>query len=432
MVKRTGRRIAVPSVSGSDPSTAPGLSGRTEPVARAGRSAAVRSAWLAFWMTVLTSAAPCRVPEDEAKQPSRQDTVPGPVAWLEKINLTGVLNAEGRWQQHVGAPASRSGAGSALYLRQFSLGIGARLLQGASAMVVLNSEWIGDDQMGGDGNIALDEIHFDMEGVAHVLVGRQTQPFGQFESDLVTDPMTQSAYETKQVGVTLGVNGPWAGEASFTIYKGTPQMDQLLQSGLFDTAGIRRRPMTPRHVDSFIASSQASPWTDHLTVFGAWLSEPGHGSRNTSVDAGFTFVPPLVSGLTVNVEAVRALSREVYAGLHRPCREGVLSASVSYAFVVKKRQVSGRRNYQARRSSQSSHPIVATARVESFDDDGLAAAAGSWSVKSRSGIGIRYAFRNDGRVLAFVQTEVRRTCRRGVETGHDRGLEAYVRVGMDF
>jgi hypothetical protein len=381
---------------------------------------------------VLASAAAGRTQDTAAAQSNPPTAASGPISWLEKINLSGILNAEGRWLQHGGVAGGNTSATSDLYIRQFSLGIEARLLQGTSATVVLNSEWIGDDLNKGDGNVAIDEIHFDMESALRVAVGRQTQPFGQFESDLITDPMTQNAYETKQVGATLGAKGPWAGDVSLTVYKGTEQMDQLFQSGLFDTAKVRRRSMTVRDVGSYIGSAQMSPWANHLMVFGAWLSEPGCGRRNASVDGGFNFIPPRLSGLTVNMEYVRALSRELYAGRERRHREGVLSASASYAFVLKERLVSGRRNYFGRRSSRSAHPVVASVRYEAFDDDGLAAASGSWSVKNRSSIGARYAFRNDGSVLAFVQAELGRTCLRGSGLAHNQDIEAYVRVGMDF
>lgn len=393
---------------------------------------AMRSIVLACLFMIPASVAFGQEPEAGAPQPNPPATASGPVSWLEKINLSGILNVEGRWQQHGGVSSEYSRATSDLYIRQFSLGIEARLLQGTSATVVLNSEWIGDDLNKGDSKVSIDEIHFDMESRLRVVVGRQTQPFGQFASDLVTDPMTQDAYETKDVGATLGLKGPWTGDVSVTIYKGAAQMDQLFQSVLFDTAKIRRQSMAPRNVDSYIGSAQMSPWANHLTIFVAWLSEPGHGTRNTSADAGFSFVPPRLSGLAVNLEYIGALSRELYACQERRHRESVVSASASYAFVIKERQVLGRRNYLGRRSSRSAHPVVASVRYESFDDDGLAAAAGSWSLKSRSSIGSRYAFRNDGRVLAFVQTELRLSCLRGRGAAHDRNAEAYIRIGMDF
>jgi hypothetical protein len=381
---------------------------------------------------MLAASAAAREPGAGAQEAKPSTAASGPISWLEKINLSGILNGEGRWSRHGGVSSGDSEATSDLYIRQFSLGIEARLLQGTSATVVLNSEWIGDDLNKGDGKVELDEIHFDIESTMRVAVGRQTQPFGQFASDLVTDPMTQDAYEVKRVGATLGIKGRGTGDVSATVYKGTEQMDQLFQSDLFDTAKVRRQSIAPRTVDSFIGSAQMSPWVNHLTVFGAWLSEPGNGKRNTSADGGFSFVPPGIPGLTVNLEYIHALSRELYAGQEGRHRESVFSASASYAFVVRELQVLGRRNYLGRRSSRSAHPVVASVRYESFDDDGLADASGSWSVKSRVSIGSRYAFRNDGSVLAFVQAELRHSRLRGPDTARDQNLEAYIRVGMDF
>jgi hypothetical protein len=38
----------------------------------------------------------------------------------------------------------------------------------------------------------------------YLVVGQRTQPFGAFFAHFVTDPMSQDAYEVKQVGATVG------------------------------------------------------------------------------------------------------------------------------------------------------------------------------------------------------------------------------------
>lgn len=368
-----------------------------------------------------------------AVEPSEGQSAPSnPLNWLDKISISGILDAESRWMRFRDAPARAAGSVSDLYLRQFNLGVETRLLQGASAIVVLNSEWIGDDLNQGDDRISLDEVHCDLEGIPYFVLGKRTQPFGQFECDLATDPITQDAYETNCVGASVGVRGAGELDISATVYKGTEQMEQLFQSGFFDTTKVRRAASSVEHIGSFVVSALASPWPGRLTVFGAFLSEPGSDRRNASIDAGLSLVPPRLANLTIDFEYAGAVSRELYAGLGKRHRESALSAAASYAFVVKDRLLRGRRTYLSRRSSHSAHPAVVSLRYELFDDDGLASALHSWSLKSRASVGGRYAFRNDGSVLAYLQFEWRESDYRVAGSAHGRQDEAYLRVGVDF
>jgi len=119
--------------------------------------------------------------------------------WLSKVKISGTLDCDFRWMNYNSIYKIYSATTSDLYLRLFDLGIEAPLLDWATATAVLNSEWIGDYLNQGDEKIAADEVHFDLQDADfpfYLIFGKRTQPFGLFENYLITDPLTQDAYET--------------------------------------------------------------------------------------------------------------------------------------------------------------------------------------------------------------------------------------------
>ncbi len=192
--------------------------------------------------------------------------------WINRINLSGTLQGEARWMKYPGASYPESKSTSDLYLRIFELGIETNFLDWASGIAVLNSEWIGDYLNMGDEKLTVDEVHGDLRRDSlpfYLVFGKRTQPFGVFENHLVTDPMTQDAYETKKVGATVGVTGGMGLDVSVTLYKGDEQMGHLFQSGLFDTTVIIRNADPVRNVESYIGAVSLAPVNQLITMFGA-------------------------------------------------------------------------------------------------------------------------------------------------------------------
>ena len=120
------------------------------------------------------------------------------------------------------------------------------------------------------------------------VLGFRTQPFGAFFPRLVTDPVTQDAYEVKKVGATLGWKpGPWDLDLSATAYRGEEQMAHLFVSGLFDSASVVRSTdaglrAEADDVGSWILAATLSPLKD-LVAGAAFVSEPGDGRRNQTL-----------------------------------------------------------------------------------------------------------------------------------------------------
>jgi hypothetical protein len=235
----------------------------------------------------------------------------------------------------------------------------------------------------------------------HGVVGKRTQPFGAFFSHLVTDPMSQDAYEVKQVGATLGFKhrgadrANWGKDFSLTLYRGEDQLNHFFDSGLFDASAVVRSTSAglrqeTKQVSSFIFASSLSPFKD-LTLGTAYLSEPGDSRRNQTgaIWAGYT-----TGRLSMEAEFFTALSRERYVlestseRFREPFKEKMLVVGFAY------------------------RPIKAlelATRYGHLWDDGLADRAKCWSVRNRLSVGAGYTVYERGDIGVQILGEYRFT-----------------------
>jgi hypothetical protein len=369
---------------------------------------------------------------------STAEGAPDTLRWFDMIRLSGSLAGEGRWRK-MGDGASRGAVPTSdLYLRIVEIGIETAFADWASAIVVVNSEYIGDPLHGEDGTVVIDEAHMDISVPRlpfYFVLGKRTQPFGLFETHFITDPLTQDAYETKAVGLTAGLRAPLSTDLSLTFYKGRVQSDHLSGSGLFDPDAAPAPAPTDTRADSWIVSGITTPVRDIWNVFAAYSNEPGTGRRMTTLCLGSNLVVPGLRNLQIDAEYMRALGREDVSGLERTFRERAFSVTASYQLVVRPRTLRGGRNYRARKSRRMSHPAELALRFEAFDDGSRAASLGSWSVRNRYGLGGRYAFFEKDGFLAALEIEVRKQTVRvspAFAGAAPAGHEAYLRLGLDF
>ena len=336
------------------------------------------------------------------------------VSWPGKITLEGAVAGEYRWMEHRDITVKDSDSTSDLYLRSVELSLEATIADWINAAITVNSEWIGDDVNQGDEKLNIDEtiITFQKEEMpVYLIMGKRALPFGVFENHLVTDPMTQDAYETKMVGLTLGYNMEFMNlDVSATVYKGEEMMTHLFESGLFSDT-VNRSGEEADELGSFILSASAMPIENSLTVFGAYTSETGQDSRNDSVNIGVNLVPCFLKHLRIDAEYMRAIKREQYTGMNKEFKEGVYSVTAAYEFVLRKMEVLGGKLFAERKAHIVSQPLELAVRYEHFDDDSLAESTSTWSVKDRYSIGARYSFYNDetAGLNAFLAAEHRRT-----------------------
>jgi len=366
--------------------------------------------------------------KEEVKKEGEKVTGEGSSAtkWSERVSIEGTVAGEYRWMKHRDVTAKDSDSTSDLYLRTVELSLEAELAGWITAAITVNYEWIGDNVNRGDEKLTVDEaaITLRKEGVPlYLIAGKRTQPFGVFESHLVTDPVTQDAYETKRTGVTLGYQRPFMDlDASVTVYKGEEMMTHLFESGLFDADNISRvSDPAGDDVGSYILNISITPIAEHLSLSAAYLSEIGTGKRNNSLSLSATYNCLFIEGLSIDAEYITALQREKYRDaatvLTDNYKESVLSLGAAY---------------------RVTEPVEVALRYEHFDDDGLAKETGTWSVEDRYSIGGTYTFyeKEDLCVSSYLALEYRKTDYRLSEavkaSMDDNNSELYMRLGMEF
>ena len=359
--------------------------------------------------------------------------------WTKRIKLSGLLEGEYRWKKYRDISDKNSDSTSDLYLRRLELGLEAEITDWIKANMTLNSEWIGDSVNNGDEKITVDEATITLQkenSPLYFVMGKRPQPFGVFENHLITDPMTQDAYETKKAGLTAGYTGPLGLDVSATVYKGEEQMDHLVASGLFE---VTRDGAAGDDVGSYILSASISPVEDHLKFFAGYLSEPGRGSRNSTGSLGVSAGIPGLKELRLDAEYMKALKRERYSGFNETFKEGVFSVTASYDFNKRERHEEiGGAKFKDILAHILDEPLEFALRFERFDDDGLAEKTSSWSAKNRYSAGARYSFYNDEEkgVNAFVGTEYRYTTYRLhsslTNTRADNNKEFLIKLGVAF
>ncbi|MEW6721509.1 MAG: hypothetical protein AB1346_13765 [Thermodesulfobacteriota bacterium] len=378
-------------------------------------------------------AAEAPAPSDNAAQGS---LLP---AWMERVHLSGTFEGDFAWAKK-GDPADRTiGPASDLFIGTIELGVGVDVTDWLTGNVVLLAEDLGTED---ETDLTVDEatLTFRKEDFPFSLVvGKRVQPFGVFENHLVSDPMTQDAYETNRVGATAVYSGPMDLDLSATAYKGEEMMTHLFESWLFDSEAVVRADHRPAdEVNSYILSASFKPLGGPLTLFGSFLSEPGAGNRNDTASAGFHFEADGKRGFRVDTEYMKAVNREIYAGFDREFREGVFAVTVAYEFVMREREVIGGSLFEERKAHLVAEPMEIALRYEHFDDDGLAAASQTFSVKDRYSAGARYSFYEDpsGGLAAYIAGEYRHTeyrvhpAQAGTRIGSND--EIFARLGLTF
>ncbi|MEC4675470.1 MAG: LbtU family siderophore porin [Nitrospirota bacterium] len=357
---------------------------------------------------------------------------------MEKVTLAGAIEGDYRWSEHNDVTDTTSDSTSDLFIRTMELGAEADFTAWIKGSLVLLAEDLGTDD---ETDVSVDEavMTIQSEGFpVYLILGKRVQPFGFFENHLVSDPMTQDAYETNRAGVTVGLTGPRALDFSATLYKGEEMMNHFFESGLFNTdtaaGGISREGEGSDDVGSYIVSLSLSPMEDHITLFGAYISETGNRERNVTVNAGFSFIPPGLKNIRIDAEYMKALSREKYDGAGREYKEGMFSIAVAYEVVLRKKQITGDVLLAESRGREMSGPLEFAVRYEHFDDDGMAEGAGTWTVDNRYSAGTGYSFYYDEEsgLTAYIAAEFRLTKYREITDSIDKNNEFLARLGLSF
>ena len=137
--------------------------------------------------------------------------------------------------------------------------------------------------------------------------GKRGQPFGMFESHLISDTITQDCYEIAKTGATVGfVPGILGLDISATVYRGDTLIEHL------DEAEVGAEVVIPDNddVSSFIANITMEP-AEGLLLSAYWDSEPGNDERNETLGGTVHYEFWKVS---LDAEYIGATKREKIAG----------------------------------------------------------------------------------------------------------------------
>jgi hypothetical protein len=338
-------------------------------------------------------------------------------AWTGRIDLSSILQGELRWMEYSDSTSNKLKSRSDIYIRSFELDVESAMFEGATVSAVLLGEYIGDELHMGDGTVAIDEASMDLQSPRCPLsgsLGFKTQAFGIFQNMLISDPLTDDAYETKTTGIEIGYDAIISPVVS--VYKGDVLMGQLLDSGLFDGESLSRKPGELRGIESFIVSfSTGRLLQSSVILFGGYSSEPGRGERNTTLDAGLNLVVPSIQQLMIDIEYGKAIDREIYEGLNREYKESVLSVTGSFHHTFIERERLGSRTFAERKSNVEKHAVFLALRYEYFGDDNLTKEVGIWSVEDRIGMGGRIRLAESPNLKVFINAEYSRTSYRLTE-----------------
>jgi hypothetical protein len=322
------------------------------------------------------------------------------------FKLFGTLDTEVRWRDNRNIGRRQDGSSSNLHVRRAVVGAEVTPADFVAGKLVLQSEYIGTGRTDQDGSASatpqVDEatITLERDGIpVYGVVGKRVQPFGAFYNHLISEPMTQDAYEVKQAGATLGTKLPfWGLDLSATVYQGETQIAKLFEANLFDTGVVTRTTSLGLRAErdelrSFNVTVAATP-LEPLALGVGYLSEPG-GSRRNQTGA---FWGALSLGDSIlEAEYMHALARERF---WNTSTEALLPSSEERTLAIG--------------LAHKPHPDLTLAgRYERFWDDGLGSKAGIWRAQDRFSVGGSYTLlKRDGftvqSLLEYRGTDIER------------------------
>jgi hypothetical protein len=175
--------------------------------------------------------------------------------------------------------------------------------------------------------------------------GKRTQPFGLFETHLISDPITQDCYEIAKTGATVGYTADIVGlDISATIYKGEELMTHLVGAEYGFERDASPAYESTDDVCSYIGNISLLPM-EGLILSVYYDSEPGDGNRNQTAGATIHYQ---MGKFTLDAEYIAALSREKHFTDNKEYKESAWFVGAAF---------------------QASDPLEIAGRYESFDDD---------------------------------------------------------------
>jgi len=216
----------------------------------------------------------------------------------ENITFSGAIELDYSYTDPRYTTVVDSDSTSDLDIGTAQLGVEVNFHECVTGNLVLKGENIDDDSP--DDRVFWDEatITIQKEGFPFYFVGgKRGQPFGVFNSHLISDPITKD-YEIAKTGVTLGFTPDFLGlDISATAYRG-----EVIGIARNSSAGYEATD----DVESYIASISIAP-VEGLTLGAYYNSEPGDGARNKTAGGAIEYQ---IGMFTFDAEYIGALNKE--------------------------------------------------------------------------------------------------------------------------
>ncbi|MEA3428981.1 MAG: LbtU family siderophore porin [Thermodesulfobacteriota bacterium] len=286
----------------------------------------------------------------------------------ENLSFSGAIELDYSYTNPRETTVVGSDSTSELDIGTVQLGVEAQFHECVTGNFVLKGEDLDTDD-----RVFWDEatITIQKEGFPLYFVGgRRGQPFGVFNSHLISDPITKEL-EIVETGATLGFTPDFLGlDISATAYKG-------------ETIGIARNKSggytETDDVESYIASISTAP-VEGLTLSAYYNSEPGDGARNKTAGGAIEYQ---IGMFTFDGEYIGALNKE------KPGDSVEQKESAWFGAIA----------------CQVTDPLEIAARYEAYDDDISGDTDGT--LEKRYSVGANYKLFEKDNFVTTVMVEYR-------------------------
>lgn len=132
-------------------------------------------------------------------------------SWLDKITLSGAVEFEAGYEST--HPADGEGGDTSDFEASVEVGVGARINDHVSGYILF---YYGDDE-----DVAIDEAVIGIDGGEKcpfdLTVGKLYLPFGNFESHMISDPLTLDIAEIRETALQVGIESHGAYGSTFVF-----------------------------------------------------------------------------------------------------------------------------------------------------------------------------------------------------------------------
>lgn len=299
----------------------------------------------------------------------------------DNITLSGEVAVDYKFVDHRDRTDANSDSTSDLFASTVKIGVEAQ----ANEFTTLNIVFLAEDIDKSDGtpnttpDADKDKAVFDEATITifnqekcpiYAVLGKRGQPFAQFFTHTISDPVTKSAYDIATTGATIGYAPAnfFDLDAALTVYKGEKLMNQVAVMGGLVARNNSVGYAETDDVSSYIASLSAKP-IEELAIGVAFNSEPGDDSRNETLSA---FAEFSMAGFTFDAEYFTATKREKHFADNKDYKDKAYVVGLAYQVIEPLELALRYENYDNDRSTDASgyfdHTIAFGANYNLFEN----------------------------------------------------------------